>query len=115
MNNESSQGTDPRLERLLQVWRVDNPLPPGFPRAVWRRIAAQPASELASPVHALRDWIARQFARPAWSIGYALLLLSAGLLTGYWQAAAQTARWDHLMASRYVQSVDPYFQASLQP
>jgi hypothetical protein len=44
-----------------------------------------------------------------------MLLLSAGLVTGYWKASAQTERWNQLMASRYVQSVDPYFQASLQP
>jgi hypothetical protein len=112
MNRESSQSPDPHLQRLLQDWRVETPLPPGFNRAVWRRIAAESASERPTLLHALRNWLAAQFVRPAWSIGYALLLLSAGLLTGYWQAASQTARWDQQLASRYVQSVDPYFQVT---
>jgi hypothetical protein len=115
MNKEPSQGPDAKLDALLQSWRVDDPLPPGFNRAVWRRIAAHTRPELASPYQLLRAWISGRFVRPAWSIGYALLLLSAGLVAGYWQATAQTARWDQRMASRYVQSIDPYFQASAQP
>jgi hypothetical protein len=115
MNHEPTPGPDAKLDALLQNWRVDDPLPPGFNRAVWRRIAAHTGPERTSPYQALRAWIAGLFARPAWSIGYALILLSAGLATGYWQATAQTNRWDQRMASRYVQSVDPYFQASAQP
>jgi hypothetical protein len=115
MNHDTSQGNNGDIDRLVQEWRVETPLPAGFKQAVWRRVAAQAGTPAISPVEALRDWLARQFARPAWSIGYAMLLLSAGLVTGYWQASAQTERWNQLMASRYVQSVDPYFQASLQP
>jgi hypothetical protein len=112
MNQESSQGQEANLDQLLRDWRVQPPLPSGFHRAVWRRVAAHAAADVHSPAQVLCDWLARQFARPAWSIGYAALLLSAGLFMGYWQASAQTARWDQLMASRYVQSIDPYFQAS---
>jgi hypothetical protein len=115
MNHEPAKGSDAKLDALLQDWRVNDPLPAGFNRAVWRRIAARTGTELTSPYQALMSWIAGQLTRPAWSIGYALILLSAGLVTGYWQATAQTHRWDQRMASRYVQSIDPYFQASAQP
>jgi hypothetical protein len=115
MNDESFHEPDPSLGRLLQSWQLDAPLPQGFQYRVWRRIATEPAPAGIHPVRALRAWLELMFARPAWSIGYALFLLSAGLLAGYWQANAQTARWDQLMASRYVQSVDPYAQAASQP
>jgi hypothetical protein len=114
MNHETSQGPDANLDRLVREWRVEDPLPAGFHRGVWRRIAAVSAARAVSPAQLLRGWLARQFVRPAWSIGYAVLLLGVGLLTGYWQATAQTARWDHLMASRYVQSIDPYLQVGAQ-
>jgi len=115
MNHESSHGPDANLDPLLRYWRVDDPLPPGFNRAVWRRIVAQAAPSPVSPVEAVRLWLDRWLARPAWSIGCALVLVSAGLLAGYWQATSQTARWDRLMASRYVHSVDPYAQAVSAP
>jgi hypothetical protein len=115
MNHESSHGPDANLDPLLRDWRVDDPLPPGFNRAVWRRIATQAAPSPVSPVEAVRLWLDRWLARPAWSIGCALFLVSAGLLAGYWQATSQTARWDRLMASRYVHSVDPYAQAVSAP
>ncbi|MCL4178477.1 MAG: hypothetical protein KJ072_12140 [Verrucomicrobia bacterium] len=115
MNHESSHGPNANLDSLLRDWRVDDPLPLGFNRAVWRRIAAQAVPAPVSPVAALRLRLDRWFARPAWSIGCALFLVSAGLLAGYWQATAQTARWEQLMASRYVHSVDPYAQAASAP
>jgi hypothetical protein len=115
MNRESSHGPDAKFDQLLQDWRVDDPLPTGFQRAVWRRIAAPVVPVPVSPAQALRAWLEQLFARPAWSISCALFLVSAGLLAGYWQATTQTARWEQLMENRYVQSVDPYAQVALAP
>jgi hypothetical protein len=115
MNHESNPKPDGDLGQLIESWRIDAPLPSGFKSRVWRRIATESAPGARNPVRVLRAWIELIFARPAWSIGYALVLVSVGLLAGYWQAVEQTARWDQLMAGRYVQSVDPYYQATSKP
>jgi hypothetical protein len=115
MNQELSRGPEDDLRRALRQWRVEEPLPAGFHRAVWRKVAGLSSDRSVSPGLRMWEWLALQLGRPAWSIGVAVVLLGTGLLAGYWQATAQTARWDDLMARRYVQSVDPYLQVGAAP
>lgn len=110
-----ASGAEADLRSLLKTWRVHKPLAAGFKARVWQRIANADTPVRSSPGAAFRTWLDGLFARPWWSVGYALLLLSAGLITGYWQATEQTARWDQWMATRYVQSVDPSFHLNAQP
>jgi hypothetical protein len=116
MNNPTpASGPETDLRPLLQAWQVNVPLAPGFKARVWRRLANDATPDGLRLARVLPAWLDGLFASPSWSVGYAFLLLSAGLLTGYWAAGEQTARWDRVMATRYVQSVDPAFQATLQP
>jgi hypothetical protein len=116
MNNPApASGPETELRPLLEAWQVNVPLAPGFKARVWRRLANDATPDGLRLARVLLAWLDGLFARPSWSFGYTLLLLSAGLLTGYWAAGEQTARWDQVMATRYVQSVDPAFQATLQP
>jgi len=112
---DTAPGPETGLSPLLQTWRVGVPLDAGFKARVWRRIANDGAPAGWRLGAALRAWLDQMFARPLWSIGYALLLMSAGLIAGYWQATEQSARWDQAMATRYVQSVDPSFHLTAEP
>jgi hypothetical protein len=109
MKTEPSHPRDRDLSRLLGKWRVNAPTAPDFHKGVWRRLAQVHDRQESTLTAAVQHWLGAVFTRPAWSIGYALVLLSVGLLGGYLGAREQTARWDQHMAQRYVQSVDPYF------
>lgn len=100
--------SDPALDRLLASWRVTVPLPFGFATRVWQRIGEAQLSPARSLVDAFRSWLDGLFGRPAWSVGYTVLLLTAGLLGGYLGAREQANRWNQDMAHRYVQSINPY-------
>lgn len=109
-----SSGSEPELSVLLEAWQVKDPVTADFKAGVWRRIAGDAGVAEGGAERVILAWLDRLFARRWWSVGYALVLLGAGLVTGYWRAAEQTARWDQVMATRYVQSVDPVFQAGRQ-
>lgn len=101
------------LSRSLKSWRVNDPLPPQFQKAVWRRInASQP--EVSSSVWEL---IAKQFrilfVRPAIAASYVTLLLVLGLSAGWMQARQENVRVHQQLSDRYVRVLDPY-QASRQ-
>jgi hypothetical protein len=109
---------DPELSRLLQSWHVAARVSPAFKSEVWHLIAAESSSAgvaIAPLLRPIARWLERSFARPAWSVGYALAVLAAGLWAGYWQATQQTERWDQLMSARYVQTVDPYSRTASRP
>src|SRR5436190_430404 len=96
-----------QLERALQEWRVTTPLPPRFQEQVWKRIerADVPGVSLADVV---RAWFTMAFARPAFAVACASVLLVTGLALGFVQASHKAASWDHQLEARYVQSIDPY-------
>ena len=98
---------DGRLSRALREWKVEAPLPPRFDEQVWRRIerAAVPA---ANPFALLRSWIAQAIVRPSFALSYAVILLLAGMLVGFWQAHAVSQRTGETLSARYVRMVDPY-------
>jgi hypothetical protein len=100
---------DQALSRLLAEWRVNTLPPDDFHNRVRLRLRQLPATEGRGLTSAMGDWLNDVFLRPAWSLGYAVVLLAAGLVGGYLGAREQTARWDRQMEQRYVQSVDPYF------
>jgi hypothetical protein len=109
MHPEPPTPPDPGLQQLLRTWRVHAPLPADFSNRVWLRLAPLDAPAGRWLADEFRRWLGYVFLRPAWSIGYALILLSAGLLAGYLGAREQTERWNRHMEQRYVQSINPYF------
>jgi hypothetical protein len=105
MKLENLKNDDPQLDRLLQTWRVTDPLPPRFQERVWKRIEAA-ESKTVKPEAA--NWLAILFARPALATVCAALLLVAGLTTGLLRANHDAAQMNTELAQRYVASVDPY-------
>jgi hypothetical protein len=56
----------------------------------------------------LGAWVAALFARPAFAVALATLLLAAGTTAGYLRANHDTARWDKQLEQRYVATLNPY-------
>ena len=92
----------------MQEWKVTALLPPRFNEAVWRRIEQAEVNKKLSLWSLMTDWLAALLPRPAVAVSYVTVLLALGIAAGYWQARTHTARLDHELGSRYVQSVDPY-------
>jgi hypothetical protein len=106
MKDQSNQD-DAALSRVLQGWKVSNPLPPRFQENVWRKIEQKaPAQEPAWLE--LFSWFRTALSRPALAASYVALLLVLGSAAGYFRAQAANARADHELSARYVQMVDPY-------
>jgi hypothetical protein len=105
MKPENLKDNDPQLSRLLQTWRVDEPLPPRFQEHVWKRIEAAESKTIGPGIS---NWLALLFARPAFAKVCAALLLVAGLTTGFLRANHDAAQMNTELAQRYVASVDPY-------
>jgi hypothetical protein len=55
-----------------------------------------------------QDWIAHLLVRPSLAVGYAVILLLAGVAAGSWQARVGAQRASETLGSRYVQMLDPY-------
>lgn len=108
MHDDPPPSPDPLLKRLLTTWRVHASLPPDFCNRVWLRLASEDAPVGRRLVDEFRRWLGHVFLRPTWSVGYALILMSAGLVAGYLGAREQTDRWNRHMEQRYVQSINPY-------
>jgi hypothetical protein len=99
---------DEALGKLLQQWRADAPLPPGFQKAVWRRIEQSQISAAPAPWTVIARWIASALPRPALAVSYVAILLTLGLTAGWAQARQETARVKNAMGERYIRSLDPY-------
>ncbi len=111
MSHDQSQNREARMNSLLQTWRVEIPLPPGFQQNVWRRIAREESPESRVKWtfwQAVSDWVQSAFSHPAMAVSYVAVLLFAGLTTGYFQAQGASARAESTWRALYVQSVDPY-------
>jgi hypothetical protein len=116
MNQDHPNDGQEAVRRALQEWAVTAPLPPRFAEEVWRRIEqaepAAPAALLPSVWDVAKAWLVRTLPRPAFAVSYISVLLIAGLVAGYWHARVDTASWDQLLASRYVQAVDPFVRTA---
>jgi hypothetical protein len=107
MHPEKLSKEDRALGALLREWKVDEPLPPRFGEAVWRRMA-QNEIPSAHPVLILREWFAQALARPSFALSYASILLLIGLGAGLWEGRLSSTRAAETLSKRYVQMVDPY-------
>jgi len=108
MKENVPAGNDEALSELLRTWKPEAQLPPRFQDAVWRRIER---AESEVPVPFWQRLLARletALARPALAASYMVVLLVAGLGTGFWRAADLTSHAQSQWRTRYVQSVDPY-------
>lgn len=101
---ERTDNYDPRLSEVLRAWQVCGPLPPRFQERVWKRIEAAEARPLTT---GWSDRFAVAFARPAFAMVCAALMLLAGLSAGLWRANRATEHWDSELAQRYVSAVNP--------
>lgn len=104
---------DPNLEapvqRMLQEWTVNEPLPPRFTERVWHRIERETQKEPAAPSPAdFLGWLRLAFVRPALATSYLAILLAAGAGAGFWQAHVTNERTVQALEVRYLQLMDPY-------
>ena len=104
---------DKPLSDVLKQWNVSGQPSPRFRETVWRRIALEESQPSWTPAGLWRAWLARIFAKPAFAMAYVAVLLVAGVTAGYLRGEAQQHRADSDLATRYVQSIDPY-QHTLQ-
>ncbi len=114
--NEIRPAEDGALNSLLCQWQVDAALPPRFQEQVWRRITRaegpQPESSFLAGLSWLMDTL---LPRPRFALAYMAILLSAGIAAGSWTAQAKASRLESTLGQRYIQSVDPYRAAGVQP
>jgi hypothetical protein len=100
------------LRELMREWNVTAPLPPRFQEGVWRRIERAESNAATKTTitlwSVLKAWLLAAMPRPAVAVAYVTVLLVTGMAAGYTQARNQSARLDHELGMRYVQSVDPY-------
>jgi hypothetical protein len=100
-----------RLSRVLKAWQVHPPLPDGFVRGVWKRLATASPRPSSRPRKVWSAWwegVAALLARPAWAVSIATILMASGLALGYWKARVSNEAMDQVLAHRYVQIVAPY-------
>ncbi len=114
--NETRPPEDDALNSLLRQWQVDAPLPPRFQEQVWRRITRAEGPQPESAFLAGFSWLMDTLLpRPRFALAYMAILLSAGIAAGSWTAQAKTTRLESTLRQRYIQSVDPYRAAGVQP
>jgi len=103
---------DPALSRLLRQWVPAAPLPPRFQEHVWQRI--EHAGDALPLSRFLRDWLARQFARPVAVVGYLGAVVLIGASAGWIQGRVESHRVSAALQERYAHAVDPYHVAAAQ-
>lgn len=108
MNETSKDPSDEPLRAALRVWRVESSLPPRFGEKVWNRIERSHSDAPVALWPFVLDWFKSAVTRPAWAVAYASLLLVVGLGAGLLHAQHENAKFDSVIAARYVQSIDPY-------
>jgi len=105
--NQPPEDNDPLRKTLLR-WEVSTSLPPRFEERVWERISRATPHGESSVLGVLRKWLETALPRPAIAASYVAILLLGGVAMGYWRGQEKAGQWRHELASRYVQSVDPY-------
>jgi hypothetical protein len=139
MKTDPTGNQDEALHRVLQEWRADAALPPGFQDHVWLRIErvqapATPsawaaiikcfeeqlawlrieraqASTASSAWAAIMHWIDTVLPRPALAASYVSALLVIGGTAGWTQAHQTSVHVREELGQRYVRAVDPYLAA----
>ncbi len=103
------------LDKLMQEWQVDMPLPPRFQEQVWQRIARSEAQ----PEPSFRGWFTRWLElvlpRPKTAVAYVAALLVLGMAAGTVAAQVKSTHVEANLSARYVQSVNPYQAEVTQP
>ena len=101
------------LHQLLQTWRTELSLPPGFQQGVWRRISIlEETSSSWSALDVVWRWL-DGLRRPALASAYLAVLIAAGAGLGYWKSERYVQQTEHSWRAAYLQSVNPY--AALVP
>ncbi len=108
MKTDQPGNREQALHKVLQEWRAQASLPPGFQEAVWRRIERAQAPAATSVWVAISHWIEAVLSRPALAVSYLGLLLVVGGTVGWAQAHEASARVKDDLGQRYVRELDPY-------
>ena len=106
VKNQDSK--DDALSNVLRDWRTDAMLPPGFQQGVWRIIDQKKCVPRFSPMEFLHLWLTGFVSRPAVAAAYVGALIFVGFTAGWSQGQRDSTRLQGELASRYVQSLDPY-------
>ena len=80
-------------------------MPADFNSVVWRRIEARRGVNVGE---VLREWISELFAKRAVAIAYLSVAVVVGLSAAHVQAGKVLRERETQLATRYIQSVDPY-------
>jgi hypothetical protein len=99
---------DASLDRLLQQWVLEEPLPPRFQEQVWHQVRQAEVQPTAGVWTLLASLLAIVLPRPRVAYSYVSLLLVIGVAVGAWEAQKQNSRLETSLGSRYLQSVDPF-------
>jgi len=111
LNMKATNRPSDNLSDTLRTWRTNATLPPRFQEGVWRRIEQQEAKSHFAFLAAVRVWIENSLPRPKITLCYVTTLLLLGLVSGFWTAKGESRRLNAYLGSRYMQSVDPYYDA----
>jgi len=107
MNTEPKKNQD-ALDKNLQEWRVNAPLPARFQEQVWKRIEREEPATQAGVWLVLQQLIERMFAHRRLALSYLTVALVAGSAAGYWHGKEEAAGQESNLGRQYIQSVDPY-------
>lgn len=108
MKTPEPESQDEVLGKVLQEWRTDASLSPGFQKAVWRRIEMSQAQAAPPAWGLIAHWIGTVLPRPALAVAYVAVLLAIGATAGWAQGRQETARVKGELGQRYVRVLDPY-------
>jgi len=115
MKPDSQTENDAGMQRVLQQWKVDAPLPPAFQDQVWKRISRQEPQAGTNAWAELLRVAGAILLRPRVALSYVTILLVVGVAAGSLTAQVKTSHLDATLRARYVQSLDPYHPASSHP
>lgn len=102
--------SDP-LSELLKEWRATSPLPPGFQKAVWRRMERADRQRFSidpSAWSSFIQWFGTILPRPAVAAAYVSILLTLGVGGGWTHGRRANDRAKSELGDRYVRTLDPY-------
>jgi hypothetical protein len=95
------------LSAKLRIWKVAPPVPAGFQREVWQRIATRQTAREEAFWPSLWRWLLQQLVRPQYAFAVILVSLSAGVGFAHVQAQSANAKQWKALELRYASSVDP--------
>src|SRR5262245_31831163 len=108
MRAEDQADSDASLRQVLLEWRIHKPLPTGFHEQVWTRIVDVKRRVSSELWRQFVDMVVAMLSRRSLAFAYVSVLVSIGILAGYWQGRTDSARKSETLGARYVQMLDPY-------